>query len=397
MRNIQSIGSKAKYSILFIAPQPFFQWRGTPFRVRFDVQALAEIGYHVDLLTLPFGRDLDIPGVSIIRVKNPFRIKYLPIGPSLLKVIFDIILIWNAFSLMSKIRYNFIHCIEDAGLIGVLLKSFYKCRFVYEKHSDPASYRRGWLRNIFMHLYSIADAYVTRNADVVITGSSLTKQAIKTAPFQRIHTIFSLPSSLNKTNSQRVQEIRKELKKNNDEILITYVGSFAVYQGIDLMFESIPYTLRDNPLSRFVIIGGTKKEIAKWDEWLIGKSIGDSVIFLGEIDPEQISNYLSASDILLSPRIAGKNSPIKLLDYLKAGRPIVATDIHANRILLNESVSVFTDATPQSFSEGIKRLIQDPGLRRKLSLKGKRIVEENYSYEEFKMRLDVCYSELQRE
>lgn len=383
-----------KYSILLIAPQPFFQWRGTPIRVRFDVQALAEIGYQVDLLTLPLGRDLDIPGVSIIRIKNFLRVNSLPIGPSALKAIFDFILLWKAFFLMFKIRYDFIHCIEDAGLIGVLLKRFYKCRFVYEKHSDPASYRRGWFRNIFMHLYSIAEAYVTRNADAVITGSSLAGQTKKTAPFQRFHTIFSLPSSLNETNTQKVQEIQKELKRNGDEILITYVGSFAVYQGIDLMFESIPYTLRDNPLSRFVIIGGTKKEIAKWNEWLIGKSIGDSVIFLGEIDPEQISNYLSASDILLSPRIAGKNSPIKLLDYLKAGRPIVATDIHSNRMLLNESVSVFTDATPQSFSEGIKRLIRDPELRRKLSLKGKRIVEENYSYEEFKMRLDVCYSEL---
>ena len=34
--------------ILFVSPQPFFQWRGSPIRVSFDVQALAELGFEVE-------------------------------------------------------------------------------------------------------------------------------------------------------------------------------------------------------------------------------------------------------------------------------------------------------------------------------------------------------------
>ena len=48
--------------VLLISPQPFFQWRGSPLRVRFNAQALAELGYDVDLLVMPVGDDLALPG-----------------------------------------------------------------------------------------------------------------------------------------------------------------------------------------------------------------------------------------------------------------------------------------------------------------------------------------------
>ena len=125
------------------------------------------------------------------------------------------------------------------------------------------------------------------------------------------------------------------------------------------------------------------------------KKISNSVSLIGMIDPEQIPNYLVASDILLSPRIAGNNSPIKILDYLKSGRPIVATNISSNRCFLDESVSVLTKPTSSSFSAGIERLIRDQNLRNNLQDKGKRIIKEHHSYEEFKRSLKICYGELQ--
>ena len=56
--------------VLLISPQPFFQWRGSPLRVRFNAQALAELGYDVDLLVMPVGDDLALPGVTIHRAPN---------------------------------------------------------------------------------------------------------------------------------------------------------------------------------------------------------------------------------------------------------------------------------------------------------------------------------------
>ncbi|MDA0578448.1 MAG: hypothetical protein O3B24_10165, partial [Verrucomicrobia bacterium] len=54
--------------VLFIAPQPFLEWRGSPLRVSFNLRALTELGYEVDLLTFPFGDAVEIPGAIIHRV-----------------------------------------------------------------------------------------------------------------------------------------------------------------------------------------------------------------------------------------------------------------------------------------------------------------------------------------
>jgi len=68
--------------ILLISPQPFFQWRGSPIRVKFNLLALTDLGYQIDLLTLPIGDDQEINRVRVYRVANPFRVKNIPIGPS---------------------------------------------------------------------------------------------------------------------------------------------------------------------------------------------------------------------------------------------------------------------------------------------------------------------------
>lgn len=78
--------------MLFLTSIPFFQWRGSSIRIAFNVQALAEMGYNVDLLTVPIGEAKVIAGVTVHRVANPFRVKNIPIGPSLHKLIFDFLI-----------------------------------------------------------------------------------------------------------------------------------------------------------------------------------------------------------------------------------------------------------------------------------------------------------------
>ena len=110
-------------SILFITPQPFLQWRGSPIRVKFDVEALTELGHKVDLLAFPIGEDPQIPCVNVIRIPNPFGISNVPVGPSLVKALLDFFLFFKALQLSYKKRYDVVHCVEEAGLINWFTRS----------------------------------------------------------------------------------------------------------------------------------------------------------------------------------------------------------------------------------------------------------------------------------
>ncbi len=362
--------------------------------MRYDLKALAELGYRVDLLTLPLGEDIEIPGVRILRVSNVLGASDLPIGPSALKAAFDVLLLARASTLVRRSHYDVLHCVEEAGVIGLLLRRLAGARLVYEKHSDPASHAGSPLRSLVLRAYAAMECRVMRRADAVVTGPALVSQVRDAAPAQRVHSIFSLPSSLARPEGVAVQELRRELLRSGEELLITYVGSFAPYQGLDLLFAAIPLVAQRRPGARFLVIGGSPAEIAGRAAALRKAGAEHSVSFLGPVDPDSIPAYLAASDILVSPRTRGRNSPIKLLDYLNAGRPIVATDVPGNRTYLDESVSVFSQPTAISLAAEIERLAVDAPLRRRLAGVGRRRIEREFTYGEFRRRLADCYSEL---
>src|SRR5918994_2523246 len=82
-------GEIAARRILAVAPQPFYQDRGTPIALRQVLQAASDLGYQVDLLTFPVGTDVDLPGLKTHRVGNPFAIRSVPIGFSFRKLALD--------------------------------------------------------------------------------------------------------------------------------------------------------------------------------------------------------------------------------------------------------------------------------------------------------------------
>ena len=104
--------------ILMLAPEPFFEPRGTPFSEYHRIKALGELGYHVDLVTYPFGRDVDLPNLRIFRCWRPPFVQRVRIGPSLTKLVLDVVLAAKAMTVARATRYDAIHSHEEAGLLG---------------------------------------------------------------------------------------------------------------------------------------------------------------------------------------------------------------------------------------------------------------------------------------
>ena len=79
--------------ILMIAPEPFFEPRGTPFSEYHRIRALLELGHTVDLVTYPFGRDVSLPGLRVFRCARPPLMTGIGIGPSWRKLPLDLALL----------------------------------------------------------------------------------------------------------------------------------------------------------------------------------------------------------------------------------------------------------------------------------------------------------------
>jgi len=378
--------------VLFISPQPFFQWRGSPIRVNFNIIALTELGYKVDLLTLPVGEDKKFTNGRVIRVANPLSIKNVPIGPSLSKIFFDILILYKGFKLCRKNDYAVIHGVEEAGLIGVILARMFKTKSIFEKHSDPFSYKKGLLKNSLLMVYAKVEKLTVKLCDGVIgTGRGLVDQVNKMGYKTPAFHIFDIPSSLTEPSPEKVEQIRKKLIQKEGEILVTFVGSFATYQGVDLMFNAIPMVVNKNHRLRFIIIGGTDDEISEKQNILKQHQANNAVTFVGKVAPDTLPEYLYGSDILLSPRISGINTPLKILDYMKAGKPVMATDVPSHRLLLNESTAVFAKPEPHDLADTLIQLAMDNDKQRELGEACRHLFETKYNFNNYRRKLSTCY------
>lgn len=378
-----------------MAPQPFFKWHGSPIRVAYNVQALSELGYEVDLLVMPFGEDRTIHDVRIVRAPNFLRLKDLRVGPSAEKTILDIGLYWKARRMAKKIHYDVVHGIEEAGVLGMGIARVAGAKLVYERHADPASHRKGGMRGVIMGVYARVERFATRRADAVIaTGEGLARQASELRGTDHVHHIFDIPSSRVEPDQDQATMIRRRLQKTPDERLVMYVGSFAPYQGVDLIFDSIAPVCRCCARTRFVIVGADEEDVHARIEHLEDLGYADRVTFADKMSPEQLPHFLAAADVLLSPRLAGINAPLKLLDYMKAARAIVATDTEANRLLLDEDVAELRPVTTKDFTAGIIAVLKDDERRMHLALQGRKRIDALYNFEEYKRRLGECYAGL---
>jgi hypothetical protein len=107
--------------ILMLAPEPFFEPRGTPFSEYHRIKALGELGHHVDLVTYPIGCDVTLPGLRIVRAMGPPFVRRVPIGPSATKLMLDGLMLLTVLRLAITRRYDAIHTHEEMGLLGVWL------------------------------------------------------------------------------------------------------------------------------------------------------------------------------------------------------------------------------------------------------------------------------------
>ena len=74
------------------------------------------------------------------------------------------------------------------------------------------------------------------------------------------------------------------------------------------------------------------------------------MIFAGQRPAEEIPAFLDAADVLVSPRSTGTNTPLKIYQYLRSGRPIVATRLLTHTQVLDDDVAILTQATAEGFA-----------------------------------------------
>src|SRR3990172_2042276 len=143
------------------------------------------------------------------------------------------------------------------------------------------------------------------------------------------------------------------------------------------------HVVGQRPDARFVLAGGRPDQIESARAEAERAGIASAAIFAGQRPAEDIPLFLDAADVLVSPRSTGTNTPLKIYQYLRSGRPIVATRLLTHTQVLDDNTAILTDPTPASYAAGIARALEDAALARRVGDRARALAETKYSYQAY--------------
>lgn len=219
---------------------------------------------------------------------------------------------------------------------------------------------------------------IISEADMLIVVSEEMKQYVKneyTAPGNRMVVV---------PNGSRLRVQKAKYDDNPSKIV--YAGLLAYREHVDLYIKSMPRVTQRFPSAKFYLVGkGEDEKMLK----RLASNLGVQPTFqwFHPVDAkEEFFNFLSSCHVGVLPStndIARQMGyPIKLFDYLSMGIPVVANDIGAwTRIISEKKVGVLTKDDPQSFANGLLKLLKDPELLHACGKRGISLIKTEFNWD----------------
>jgi len=344
-----------------LAPEPFFQPRGTPISVYFRLKVLSDLGHKVDLVTYHLGEDRSFKNVKILRIPNLFWIKKIKIGPSLTKLPLDFLMLLKAIARLVTKRYDLVFSHEEAAFFGVVLAKIFQVPHVYDMHSSlPQQLENfSFSRSIILkQMFIMMERFVLKKSQVVIVICPDLLNIVKAEGFGKKAVLLEnfLDFECPDYSRADVDKKRQEFA-GDDQKIVLYAGNFLPYQGIPLFLEAAAKV--QDKRAVFLLVGDTPEAVERMRSVAVKFGVSDRVFFTGQVEPAQISLFISLSDVLVSPRLSGTNTPLKIYSFLKSGKPVVATNLWTHCQVLNDKIAILVDPDADSMAVGIRSALFD--------------------------------------
>lgn len=181
---------------------------------------------------------------------------------------------------------------------------------------------------------------------------------------------------------------RQTLGLPRNKLLIGYIGrleTMGIEKGIDAVVKAARLLKSTPNRHLFIIVGGPFALVKQYQHLVNHYQLQENFLFTGHVPFSQVPLYLRAMDILLIPfprtlHLAYSASPLKLFEYMAAGRPIIATDLPSLREILTPKQAIFIKPNrPKQMAAAISTLAESKELRHKLGTNAFHLAG-NYTY-----------------
>ena len=315
-------------------------------------------------------------------------------------------------------RYGAIYQrLSPGNFTGVVLSRLKKIPLIIEYNGSEIWLAKNWGSGLsFSSFVEKAERVNLKHAHLVVTVSDVLKDELVERGVEP-ERIVCCPNGVDpeefnseKFSSAEIAKLRNDLGIPEDAILLTFVGTFGHWHGVEFLANLLTQKANNSPewfeeQNLYVCFVGDGVKRHEVDGMVERCSIGDRFKLTGMVPQEKVSLYMAASDVLLSPHVPNPDgspffgSPTKLFEYMAIGRPIIASDLYQIRDVLEgapharrlpsrgsmpspEACGILVE--PKSETDiilAIEYLVENPEWRRVAGLKARDRVKSRYTWD----------------
>ena len=151
-------------------------------------------------------------------------------------------------------------------------------------------------------------------------------------------------------------------------LVLGFVGFVRPWHGLDTVIRAIAAHNAAGGQAVALTVVGEGPARADLEALAAELGVAGNVHFTGLVDHARVPEMVAGFDIALQPQVVAYASPLKIFDYMAAGRAIIAPDQpNIREILVHEQTALLFDpADPAALWQAIARLLADAALRARL-------------------------------
>jgi glycosyltransferase involved in cell wall biosynthesis len=279
--------------------------------------------------------------------------------------------------------YDAVHSHEEGGLIGVVLAAMLGVPHLYDMHSSLPQQLRNFeftRSSLLISLFEAFERFVLKNSRaVIVICPDLMNRAVALGQADKtvlLENFLDFPAA--DFTAEEAEKKKLELAPLGQRIVL-YAGNFEPYQGVPLLLEAAR-NVEGGVV--FVLVGGRGTALAEMRARAIALGISGRTVFVDRVPPALIPLYISLADVLVSPRLSGTNTPLKIYSFLKSGKPLVATSLWTHTQVLSPRLAVLADPNPESLAWGIRYALDSEEARER-ARRAKEFAEREFTLSKY--------------
>jgi glycosyltransferase involved in cell wall biosynthesis len=254
------------------------------------------------------------------------------------------------------------------NLAGLIVARVRRVPLVLEANASEAQWREEWAALTHPALAHACERLLLTRADRVTTVSDNAAAGLLRAgtPPERLQVIP------NGVDVERFADARPaRLPWEGDVVVFAFSGLFYPWHGVPVLADAFAQVFAQEPRARLLLVGDGE-EMPQVRASLQHCGALDAAHVTGLVPRDQVPGYLAAADVLVSPHAPHPSfvgSPIKIFEYLAAGRPLIVTRVGQMGELLDDgrTARLVVPGDPAALAAAMLELARDHELRARLA------------------------------